>query len=264
MKKAIPWLVLIALLVAGGAWYITSREPADTHPSFIPLSEEPQPTPEPEGEFPVENILPATEPDPEPEPLPPLADSDAAMTEALAGLFGPESLEAYFVLEQVISRIVATIDSLTSREIAPLVMPLKQVAGKFVVLSAGESLAISPENELRYLPYVTLAQQTDTEALTAAYVNFYPLFQEAYAALGYQDAYFNDRLIEVIDHLLSTPEVAGPVRLVKPEAVYLYEDEALEALSAGQKAMLRIGPENTAVIRAKLQEIRAAVSRQQP
>ncbi len=51
----------------------------------------------------------------------------------------------------------------------------------------------------------------------------------------------NDRLIEVIDNLLATPDVEGPVYLTKPEAVYLFEDPELEALTAGQKVLLRMG-----------------------
>ncbi len=94
----------------------------------------------------------------------------------------------------------------------------------------------------------------------AVYARFYPLFQEAYGSLGYPDCYFNDRLVEVIDHLLGTPQPPGNEPLVKPEAVYLYADEALESLSAGRKVMLRIGPQNADLVRAKLTEMRAAVA----
>ena len=37
------------------------------------------------------------------------------------------------------------------------------------------------------------------------YKQYYPLFQQAYVDLGYPEGYFNDRLVEVIDHLLATP-----------------------------------------------------------
>jgi hypothetical protein len=48
--------------------------------------------------------------------------------------------------------------------------------------------------------------------------------------------------------------------LVQPKVLYQYADSELGALSAGQKAMIRIGPENAAVVKAKLREIRYRVA----
>ena len=100
----------------------------------------------------------------------------------------------------------------------------------------------------------------DSEALVAAYVQYYPLFQEAFQELGYPSGYFNDRLVEVIDHLLATPDIDEPILLHKPKVVYQYSDPQLELLSAGQKIMLRIGSDNAVIIKQKLAEIRQAVS----
>ena len=264
MRKTTLWLVLIVLLGAALAWYFTSWEPAGKHPSVIAMPEALPVIEEPAVEFPIEELQPPADTIPEPEPLPSFEDSDSAIIEALSGLVGVESLDTYFVLEQVISRLVATIDSLPSREIAPLVMPLRPVEGKFIALDEGDSLRTNPDNDTRYAAYVQLAVSLDTERLISIYVRFYPLFQEAYESLGYPDAYFNDRLVEVLDHLLDTPEVSGPVTLLKPEAVYLFEDENLEALSAGQKTMLRTGSGNMALLKDKLREVRAALSRRNP
>jgi len=37
------------------------------------------------------------------------------------------------------------------------------------------------------------------------------LFQQSYEDLGYPGQYFNDRLVEVIDDMLKTPDVQGPI-----------------------------------------------------
>jgi hypothetical protein len=66
--------------------------------------------------------------------------------------------------------------------------------------------------------------------------------------------------VEVIDHLLATPEAPGPIRLAQPKVLYEFADPALEELSAGQKMMLRIGKGNRERIKAKLREIRAAIA----
>ena len=49
---------------------------------------------------------------------------------------------------------------------------------------------------------------------------------------------------------------AGPVKLVRPKVLYQFADPELEGLSAGQKIMVRMGPENAAKVKAKLREIR--------
>jgi hypothetical protein len=87
-------------------------------------------------------------------------------------------------------------------------------------------------------------------------VHFYPLIQQDYRDLGYPKGYFNDRLIEAIDDLLAAPESKDPLQVVQPKVLYQYADPELEARSAGQKIMMRIGNENAAKLKAKLQEIR--------
>ena len=86
------------------------------------------------------------------------------------------------------------------------------------------------------------------------------LFQEAYEAQGYPDGYFNDRLVEVIDHLLATPEPRGMLELVQNEANYEYVDEELEALSAGQKALLRLSPEGRQAVKDRMRALRGALA----
>jgi hypothetical protein len=96
--------------------------------------------------------------------------------------------------------------------------------------------------------------------LSALYIHYYPLFQQSYQNLGYPNGYFNDRLVEVIDSLLATPDPKEPVELVRPNVMYIYADPALEKRPAGQKLLIRMGPENAKVIKAKLTELRAAIT----
>ena len=91
-------------------------------------------------------------------------------------------------------------------------------------------------------------------------MHYYPLFQQSYRELGYPDGYFNDRLVVVIDHLLATPDLPQPPALTQSKVMYEYADPALESRSAGQKLLLRSGPDNEAAIKAKLREIRAALT----
>jgi len=70
--------------------------------------------------------------------------------------------------------------------------------------------------------------------------------------------------VKTIDVLLATPEVNGPLKVEQPKVVYVFADPALEALPAGQKAMLRLGPRNAAAVKAKLREFRSQIVRATP
>ena len=189
-------------------------------------------------------------------PLPQLGESDSFMLEALASLIGKESVMKIFRIEQIIHNIVVTIDNLPNQSLPVNAMPVTPVPGNLVVLVADGEMSMSPKNTARYTPYVRLAGAVNTEKLVALYLRLYPLFQKSYEELGYPNKYFNDRVIEVIDNLLAAPDIKEPVKLVQPKIVYVYADPDLEGRSIGQRTLMRIGSENEAKVKAKLQEIR--------
>jgi hypothetical protein len=104
----------------------------------------------------------------------------------------------------------------------------------------------------------------DARKLVTVYVHFYPLFEQEYRELGYPSGHFNDRLIDAIDDLLQTPDVAAPLELVQPKVLYEFADPELESLSAGQKIMLRMGADNAVLIKSKLVEIRSLLVASRP
>ena len=189
-------------------------------------------------------------------PLPQLGESDSFMLEALASLMGKESVMKIFRVEQIIHNIVVTIDNLPNQSLPVNTMPVTPVPGNLVASVADGEMSISPKNTTRYTPYVRLAGVVSTEKLVALYLRLYPLFQKSYEELGYPNKYFNDRVIEVIDNLLATPDIKEPVKLVQPKIVYLYADPDLEGRSIGQRTLMRIGSENEAKVKTKLQEVR--------
>jgi len=167
-----------------------------------------------------------------------------------------------FIFKDLIRRLVVTIDNLPRSKLPQRDLPVPPLAGEFEVKQQGGGRAeIDAANYRRYDGYVSLIESLDANELAEVYFRYYPLFQQAYADLGYPHAYFNDRLVAAIDDLLAAPRVDGPVALVQPAVMYKYADPKLEALSAGQKLMLRIGPENAERIKAKLRDLRQALTR---
>ena len=96
----------------------------------------------------------------------------------------------------------------------------------------------------------------NVKALVKSYIYMYPLFQQAYQDLGYQDVYFNDRLVDVIDDLIAAPEIEDPVKLIRKSVMFKYADPQLEALSSGQKIMIRMGLDNAKQVKKVLASIR--------
>lgn len=209
---------------------------------------------EPEVKYPIDR--PSDE-----KPLPALDTSDATLRNAMNTLIPDKSLVELLQVKDFVRHIVATVDNIPRQKIAQRLLPNKPVAGKFAVNGSGDSYTIDPGNSVRYAAYLRLLKAVDSEKAVALYVQYYPLFQQAYRDLGYPKGYFNDRLIEAIDHLLATPDVKGPIQLVRPKVLFQYADPEIEKLSAGQKTLIRSGTDNAAQIKTKLREIRAEVLR---
>jgi hypothetical protein len=100
-------------------------------------------------------------------------------------------------------------------------------------------------------------QAIDPNALYRLYRQWYPLLQQAYQGLGYPDGYFNDRLVAALDDLLAAPVPAVPPALKRPNVLWVYADEDLEARSAGQRLVMRMPPAQAQQLRTRLQALRA-------
>jgi hypothetical protein len=250
------WVLMIVLLGAGAGYYFWTQDRPLESQEAKPLASPPAPPDAPEAQSAAQPVEPPAVRYPVPmaeetaeKPLPKLESSDPMMRESISGLVGRKAFEALVRPTQLIRNFVATVDNLP-RETAPRrVMPLEPVPGRFTPDAA---------NARRYLPHVRVLESLDAKALVRRYVESYPLFQQAYAELGYPNRNFNDRLIEAIDDLLAAPELAS-LDLVQPKVLYEFADEDLQARSAGQKIMMRMGADNARRVKAKLREIRAAL-----
>lgn len=194
-------------------------------------------------------------------PLPPLDDSDGYFILALMDVFG-SAIEPLLAKEAIIDRLVGTIDGLPRDHVAEKIRPVGRLSNSFTVVTdeSNGPIFLSQENFKRYDFLVNQIRSADIDTVVATYRRFYPLLQQSYERLGYPDAYFNDRVVEVIDHLLRTPQPDEPIRLVRPHVLYEFADPELEALSSGRKLLLRMGGEHAAVMKSFLGELRAEIA----
>jgi len=193
----------------------------------------------------------------EPIELPGLDDSDEEIRGALATTVGERPVESFLVPREIVRKIVVTVDNLPNEKVAMRLRAVEPIDERFAADgSIDEGYTLSPDNYRRYAGFVRAVEAADTEQLVALYFRYYPLLQEGYEELGYPGRQFHARVIAVIDDLLAAPAPAGPLALVRPKVMYQFADPALESLSAGQKMMIRMGPDNAYVVKAKLRELR--------
>ena len=243
---------------------------AEAEPAPEPAAEPaPAPAPAPKsGEQVAKYPLPAPPaPAPAPEPqakpvaeLPPSQDvaaADADVRTSAAQVFGTPPVESFLVPDRVIQNFVATVDSLDREPIPLRFRVVGNVPEVPVVEKKGDKIYLHSDNDERYRMLAEALRATDSRSIASLYIRYYPLLQRAYREMGYPGQHFNDRLVQVIDHLLQTPTVEHPIELVRGKVLYHYADPALEELSSGQKLLIRIGPANATTAKQRLRELRA-------
>jgi Protein of unknown function (DUF3014) len=256
-RKKVIWgsAAIVALGILGAVYYYKYHGAVSAPPPKIetpPPAQAPQAATEPA----VRNPIPETQ---ETQPLPPLKESDPGVRESLVALFGGRPVSEFLAPENIVRHIVVTVDNLPRKKVAVELRPIKPTPGTTVTTTQGDITTLSAKNSERYAALIKVVQSTDMKALASLYFKLYPLFQQAYEDLGYPGQYFNDRLVETIDDMLQAPDVQGPIELTQPKVFYEYADPKLESLSAGRKLLVRMGPANEAIMKAKLREFRRAI-----
>jgi hypothetical protein len=201
--------------------------------------------------------------------LPLAADEIGA---ALTSFLGNKAVLTFFQLEDFPQKFVATVDSLGRTHAPPAAWPISPTDGRFTVQTHDGETIVSSDNGLRYTPLVLMLESINIPQAVDLYVRMYPVLQKTYGELGFPNLQFNDRLLQVINHLLATPsapqvvmvqltEVKGPIPSLRPWVRYEFADPALEALSSGQKIMLRVGSVNQNRLKARLVALRQEIIR---
>jgi len=254
-RKKVIWgsAAIVALVLIGAVYYYKYHNAVPAAPVVKEAPKPPVEAPQAATEPAVRNPIPENS---DSQPLPPLKESDPDVRKALVDLFGAKAISQFLVPESIVRHVVVTVDNLPRKKVAIELRPIKPTPGSTATATQGDITTLGAANFERYAPFIQVVQNTDTKTLASVYFRLYPLFQQSYEDLGYPGQYFNDRLVEVIDDMLKTPDVPGPIQLTQPRVFYEYADPKLEGLSAGQKLLLRMGPANEAAMKAKLREFR--------
>lgn len=230
----------------------------------IPRPVTPVPAPAPTISEPAEVVeitevaqTPQSEPEPvveaEPaEPLPSLNDSDTTIIARLAQMEYGASLLRLLAPDDLIRKFVVYVHNAASGDLPQLDYPLRAVPGEFQVRELDQNLwEMNAANYRRFDPLIDTLINVEPQQAMAVYRALKPLFQEAYAEIGYNED-FDQVLLRAIDQVMNAPDVQGPFQLIKPSVSYIYADTRIEDMSPVQKQLLRIGSDNTAKLKERL------------
>lgn len=266
-KSLVPhFIIAVVLIVILAAFFLwpedTIEVPAPEVPAQI-TEPEPEPMPEPIEE-PEELEPEPVEPEPLPEPEPePVDTSDGAVKTELLNLSENENLGRLMVNDALLQRFVIMTNNLADQNLAVNHQVLTPPEQPFRTFEQADKEFIDPASYKRYTPYVDALDSMKPEAVQQLYLQYKPTIDKIFAEISGPSESFDEKLINAIDLLLDTPEVPVPIEVYTDSVMFKFKDERLESLAAPQKQLLRTGPENMRRIKAKLREIREALTEEQ-
>jgi hypothetical protein len=259
------WVAAAAILIVGVYFFSSGQSPTEE----VPLAEAPPAQtsmPEPELELPPAPDIPQK---PEPatvtvnvEPAQPpatLETSDQELRNSLSSQNSSVLLDTALANENLIERSVSVVDGLSRGGLPFKALPISPPSEKFSVRTVDGTDFMNTESYHRYDSYAQTIGELDTQTLTSNFNRFRPLLEQAYADLGYPAQDFDNALIRTLDRVLATPQLREPIALKKKESVYIYADTRIEQLTQMQKLLLRMGPDNIALIQAQAKDLREAL-----
>lgn len=273
MNRSIVAAAAVALLIAAASWWWLRPDAPPQVPEAPVAAIEPTPpaaaAPASGPRHPIEAVARALGADASPT----AADLAAAPTlEArLSALVGRTALLEFLIVDDFVRRLAVTVDNLGHVHAPARLWPVHPMPGRFEVVEEEGGPVVAAANARRYDAFVRFATGIDPARAVALYLRLYPQLQAAYEELGYPGRAFNDRMVEVIDLLLATPqidgpptltltEVKGPIPSTRPWVRYEWADPALDGLSAGQKMLLRVGPAHAAALKDWLTRARVLLA----
>ena len=258
LMVALVCVVTAGVVVLTGIWpqedaVIVESAPTAPAPPAPPAEETP-PISLPEPAIPV--VIPTAEP--AVEPLPSLFESDDAVRDALAAIPLGTAGQQYLMPSSIIERSASLIYLTAQGDVPYKLLPIAKPKAPFPTVEDGTQVVADPEGFSRYDPITRWIESLDAAAIIDALARFLPLFREAWGFYGEDPAYFDLAVIETLDTIIATPEIdITEERLIRKEAVWIYENPAIETLAPMQKQILRMGPSNASAVKQKAMQVRA-------
>ena len=219
----------------------------------------------------VEPVIVEAEPEPEPvpvfvpeavEPPPPAVTEETAddyAREIVDSLNGGKALKQFVAGNYVVERTVAIVDALRRGEVPYKLLPVGKPASAFPISDDGLRVTMDPAGFSRYDGFANWVNSLDIDATVAAFNDYELLATAALSNMGVSDFDIRGAALGATTQILATPSLPADAELMRNEANWMYMDPELESLTALQKQVLRMGPENAELVQQKARELRGAL-----
>lgn len=255
-------IVVLLLVIAGGVVLLTGIWPPKGEPTPTATAPPPEPPPSPimtaiEEPAPEPSEPPPPPPEPVEDPLPRLEESDDAVRDAVGDIPLGTAGQQYLIPGNIIERSASLIYLMAQGDVPYKLLPVSRPKAAFPIRDDGTQVVTDPAGFERYDALTQWLQSLDLESLLSSLEWFIPLFKEAWSYYGEDPAAFDMAVVITLDLVIATPEIdLSEARLTRKEAVWIFEDPAIEGLAPIQKQVLRMGPENAKILKAKAAEAR--------
>ena len=200
---------------------------------------------------------PPPPPAPVEEPLPQLEESDDAVRDALGDIPLGTAGQQYLIPGNIIERSASLVYLMAQGDVPYKLLPVSRPKAAFPVSDDGTQVVSDPAGSERYDSLTEWLESLDLASLLSSLKWFIPLFREAWSYYGEDPAAFDMAVVMALDLVIATPEVdLSEAGLIRREVVWIFEDPAIEGLAPIQKQVLRMGPENAKILKAKAAEVR--------
>ena len=190
--------------------------------------------------------------------LPPLDASDTLVRTLVQGLTESPAVMAWLPTTGLIRNFTVVVANVAEGVTPARHLKVLRPSAPYRVTTRDGSITTDPRSYDRYTTIADAIASVDPAGAARLYATLKPRIEDAHRDLGSADK-FDLTLERAIVTLLGTPAIDGSERL-KPKGIgYGYADERLESLVPAQKQLLRMGPRNVRVIKARLRDIAVAL-----
>lgn len=196
--------------------------------------------------------------------IPSLNESDTVLRREAERLSALPTFQQWIAPEDLIRRFVVIVENLAVGNSPTQELEFMAPDEEFsATVNKDGKWVTNPKSFERYDLMTNVFDSLHVPTCMHLFQRWRPLFQEAYAELGYPAEGFQNALVTAIDELLATPAPETPPTLVRRTGRYAYEDPLLEGLNPARRQLLRMGSANTILVQAKLRVFRSALTRQE-
>ncbi len=246
------WIAIAVLAaIAGAALYVfvlrpEAPAPAAEAPAAIA---EPAPPPQPLGA------------EPYPVKVPPLDLSDAIVRELLQKLSSHPRVVAWLATDGLVRNFASTVLNIAEGRVPATGLSALRPAMPIRIVSRDGAQFVDPRSFQRYDAVADAIRSVSPADAARLFATLKPRLEEAHRELGVPETSFEATLERAIVLLLQTPP-SGEQVSVQPMSTgigYAFSDARLEALTAAQRQLLRMGPRNVRIVQDSLRQMALAV-----